>query len=315
MNKSKLLGVYKASIYRSKDKISGVRMHFRFAPVGTMFYYYRTKEGILLKTNPDKSKGPDAIRYVQASHTKTNGFTYISLKGFITKNTYFAIREHPEGYLLTEATVNEKEAFAVKFNGRLKLSGKISKRNYLSITRKDSDKLQRSGPNFIMALNFGERTYMEIFCVEDDSGYKKLNEIQKELGGPYSILQKDRIEYKVNPTLGLYFSLPIVFVKEGRVKPLSYLDTWFTPDNKMIVEVDPIICDICEKPIRRYEQGAVEIHLCGDCSKVIPTVSTYVKKSNKTTSSDKLKDAYNFVKQDLLELKNALLKLDNIITA
>ncbi|HHU71954.1 MAG TPA: hypothetical protein GXZ21_07980 [Clostridiales bacterium] len=122
---------------------------------------------------------------------------------------------------------------------------------------------------------------------------------------------------KMKKTTKQYIIVAIIciIVIGGAAAFTTYLDTWFTPDNKMIVEVDPIICDICEKPIRRYEQGAVEIHLCGDCSKVIPTVSTYVKKSNKATSSDKLKDAYNFVKQDLLELKNALLKLDNIITA
>lgn len=315
MNNSDLLGVYKASIYRSKNKISGVKMHFRFAPVGTLFYYYKINEGILLSTSLIQGQEPEASRYVQFANTKNSGFAYINLRGFISENTYFSIRKHSKGFLLTEATVNEKEAFAMKTKGRFKVSGNITKKNFLSIIRKDADELMRSGPNFVMALNFGERTYIEIFCVEDNTEYKSLNEIQKELGGFYAITKKDRIEYKIKPVAGLYFHLPMAFIKEGRIKPLSCLDTWFTSDNKLIIEVDPIICDVCGKPIRRYEQGAIEIHLCGSCSNVMPMVSTYVKTSGQTTSNAKLNEACNYVRQDLITLKNQLIKLSKFITA
>ena len=317
---TKLLGVRKAAIRTSNGKETGVRMNFKFLPAGALIHYYSLdshNNHVFISEEKLDHVEPTETRYVVGLVITDNKIaTYINMKGFISKDTYFAIRKHPKGFLLSRATHDEVEAFASSNGKRSKKSGRVSKIHTMSLVKTDRERLTRQGQetNYIVALHFGERLYAQLYCIKDSSDYPTLSEIQRSSGGFYSIENMEKIEYKVNLT-GNALRLPAAFIKAGRIKPGDQLETWIAPDNKMIIEVNPIICDICNKPIRRYEEGPVTIHLCEGCANTLPAVKTYVQQSNSTTSHEKLVDAHNYAKADLMALKNELIKLNNIITA
>lgn len=315
-----LLGVNKASIYTTKkgrERTTAVKMLFKYAPIGTTLYYYQLdSNNFLLLTTPHKTMEPLAVREVRISRANKNIFSYINMWGCIQQSTYFSVYRYEDadysGFYLSETTAAEKDAFAYKWS-RSEESGKITKQSCMKLIRKDIDRLMKTGANFILTMHFGDRCYAELAGVPDASEYARLSELRCARG----TTNKDKlngIPVRINLRNNL-LHLPKPFVEEGRIKPESHLKTWFAPGNKMIIEVDPVICDVCGKPINRYEEKLAVVDACKDCADAIPVASQYIHVSDKITTESKIADAKNVLLQELMELKLQITKLDTLLSA
>jgi len=315
-----LLGVNKASIaYDPNGKETGVKMLFKYAPIGTTLFFHKIADGrVLLLKQPHPELTVFAERKVQMLKVTHGVSGYISMKNVITMSTHFSIYEYKkdeyDGFYLEATCEQDKINFAKNWSRKEK-SGSVDKFFNMAVNSKDRDRLMKNGENLVLTMYFGEHCYAELTAMKESPNYPSIREIWEKEGKANYAPEKMNGRPVRTSIYSTSIQIPKLFVQEGRIKPDSQLITWFAPGNKMIIEVEPVECKVCKKPIRRYNQKLIIADTCKSCVDVIPTVSDLIQRSIKETSDEKIEEAKEMLLNEFLMLEEELNKLKTLMSA
>lgn len=151
---------------------------------------------------------------------------------------------------------------------------------------------------------------MEISCVNNPEDYPTPKQVIK-MRRDGQLNNVDSVSFTINQ-YGSSFYVPAWFMKMEGIEKETFLNTWITVDNRMIVELNPIICKVCHNPINRRIEKAVRVDITKENSKILPKVSEYVREES-GTSKEKIDLSKERVKTQLQEIGFALYKVKELL--
>lgn len=191
-------------------------------------------------------------------------YLYVSVYKKIDYEGYISVFRDGDGYTIQPATETEISRHAIRV---LSMPGTVHTHSNMYVSVKKEDLLfLRSRPYVHMhVVQNGSQFYIEAYpCEEKDAkNLPLLNQIHNQS-------KCDEYEYIIPASSLRYgYQLPIssVFVKKCGANHGDRFHIWNREDNVLVIEAQPIACDVCGKMINRYHENAVEKYVCQGCYK------------------------------------------------
>lgn len=235
-----------------REIVNFVRIMFPHEHGGT-FYFRREKENyvisqkILTETKLDLKRMNNGQRYFNVRNLFDTSYLYYQLT---KKNGEYFF--HP---------IEAENIADQRLRAQRGKSGKVAGQG-INICKKDMAILTHNNTlsYFDVHIETGDRPYISICGCETKLPDETLRKICPNEAVRY---ETKTINYKVNAYS--YFYIPRFFAEKTGIKKGDMLDCHLVGD-KLIIEAPDVFCDICHKPIKRYEEQSRTVCRCEDCN-------------------------------------------------
>lgn len=295
----RLLNVMKARIgYKKNKKVNFVAIGFSVGKIGERFYVYKIGEERYLLSRKEQS---DYVYVKDIIVVGTNGAASINIWNMFEEPEYISIFEHKEGFVLRKSTIFEEQEFG-RIRIRYKKSGHIGNTFGIHIIPDDLKKLTQKSPYTVCDVHLDDGVYMEVRAVkaEEFLKCKALNSYtQKEI--------KHNFTFQASLSGGS-LNIPTKLIDKTKIKKQQFVKTGFNNEGNMIIEIEPIICDICGHEIQRKTEDVFEKIVSYSSKKAVSMVQKVITSTSGTTKEKREQTKY-ILDCDLTKAKSILEKL------
>lgn len=251
-----LLGVQKLTTRSSRNKM----LRFKWEPEGT-YLLFKEKDGYMEIKKTENLLNVDMKQVGLVRNCSYPAFLYVSVLHLVPYEGYITVFKKDNGvYIIKPSTDEEISLFALK-NKRYKESGHViqgDKSPSINLIKEDHERLFSKGYLKYHVVQNGQKLYLRVFPViqEEAKDLPSLAEAAsvcngwEHLGILPEYIYMSEVTQSMRTQRRLMF--PVSFLRKTGAKKGDHFQTWFEEDGSFIVEPNPINCDVCGKPIRRY---------------------------------------------------------------